>query len=516
MPESDVRAVGPLVFLQGRLTAHDQRDPSSSGLAPGGRLVRWGPSQPERGVAVLTEGFAAIGRPDVSFDGNRVLFTGFRAPGETPGVWEVNADGTGLRRVTDPAMPVTVGGAAVYLSTIYTLDADEPVHQIAFSGRVDADDAGSLFTCRLDGTRLRRITFNPYGADYPCPLSDGRLLYSHQTAGGGALLMTVNTDGTDVFLFSDGSGRGGNRAMTGPARNGPRGDETGAARRIMACQTPEDEIVYVETESPRGDGGGALAAVSRARSLHTRRVVAEATDGLYCSPAPLGDGRLLVSYLPDGGVKADRPTRRSAATYGLWTLDPKTGARVASVFDDPDWHDVYASRIAPRMQPDGRSSVVKDAKDTGWLYCLNAYLSDPDTAGDGSTSARADRIQPGQIRKLRVLEAASSMPAPRTPDAAGLAERLLGEVPVEADGSFYLEVPARRPLRLETLDESGRVLRAMRNWIWVMPNEARGCIGCHEDRELSPPNRHVQALHQAPTPVGVAADVPAATQPGGP
>jgi len=414
----------------------------------------------------------------------------------------MDADGTGLRRVTDPSIAAAVGGAAVYLSTIYTLDADEPIHQIGFSGQADADDAGSLFACRLDGTRLRRITYNPYGADYPCALSDGRLLYSHRTASGGALLMTVNTDGTDVFLFSDGGERGSDRAMNGPARTESRGDE--AVRRIMACQTPEDEIVYVETDSPRRDGGGALAAVSRASSLHTRRLVAEAADGLYSSPAPLGDGRLLVSYLPEGG-----------GNYGLWILDPKTGGRIASVFDDPEWHDVYASRIAPRPEPDGRSSVVKDAKETGWLYCLNAYLSEPDAGREDSPSGQATEIPPGQIRKLRVFEAASHGLAARSLGQGGPAERLLGEVSVEADGSFYLEVPARRPLRLETLDDSDRVLRAMRNWIWIMPNEARGCIGCHEDRELAPPNRHVQALHQAPTPVGVAADLPAASQPGG-
>ena len=43
----------------------------------------------------------------------------------------------------------------------------------------------------------------------------------------------------------------------------------------------------------------------------------------------------------------------------------------------------------------------------------------------------------------------------------------------------------------------------MRSWLWVMPGERRGCIGCHEDRELTPPNRHVQALRKDAVPVGV-------------
>ncbi len=59
------------------------------------------------------------------------------------------------------------------------------------------------------------------------------------------------------------------------------------------------------------------------------------------------------------------------------------------------------------------------------------------------------------------------------------------------------------PLRLETLGEGDRVLAAMTSWIWVMPKEARGCIGCHEDRELTPPNRFVQAVRKRPHVLGV-------------
>ncbi len=80
----------------------------------------------------------------------------------------------------------------------------------------------------------------------------------------------------------------------------------------------------------------------------------------------------------------------------------------------------------------------------------------------------------------------------------------MGTVPVESDGSFHLSVPARTSLRLQTLDGDGQVLQAMRSWIWVMPKEARGCIGCHVDRVLSPPTRHALALWKPPHFIGVA------------
>jgi hypothetical protein len=71
--------------------------------------------------------------------------------------------------------------------------------------------------------------------------------------------------------------------------------------------------------------------------------------------------------------------------------------------------------------------------------------------------------------------------------------RILGEAEVLADGSFHLEVPANLPLELQALDADGLALRTC-SWIWVKNNENRGCIGCHEDGELSPENRFADAL----------------------
>jgi hypothetical protein len=173
------------------------------------------------------------------------------------------------------------------------------------------------------------------------------------------------------------------------------------------------------------------------------------------------------------------------------------------VFDDPQWHDIDAAVVQPRRVPAGRSSVVDERLDHGFLYCMDAYLSDRD---------EGKAISPGRIKRLQVVRAVSGGPQDPTTIAAqaqggsgrpGIGEELLGEVPVDADGSFYLKVPARTPLRLQTIGPDGEVLQAMRSYIWVMPRENRGCIGCHEDRELTPPNRHVLALRKAPHAVAV-------------
>lgn len=464
------RSAEPIVFTQIPLRAEPAMRSTPLGLPDGSRIVRFDASQPDKGVVNLTPSFSAAGRPDVSFDGERILFVGRRSQADRFAIWEMGIDGSKLRQIADTPGSVH---KAIYLSTIYTLDADEPVFQMGFLCAASEMQPAALYTCRMDGTRLRRISFNPRGATDPFQLSDGRLLFTRWRRSDSPSiettdLMAIHTDGTDLFVFA-------------AAHQPP-------AIRSMPAETADGWIVYVESEPTSPTGGGRLKAVKRTRSLHSTRTLADATDGTYHSPSALSDHSLLVSFRSS-----------EAASYGLYTLDTVTGMRRSQIYDDPEWHDVYARPVTRRPIPAGRSSVVVDTVDHGLLYCMNAYLSDLASPRD---------IRPGDIKRVQVFKALSGA-AVEHPISAGsahpkeLKEVLLGEAPVRADGSFALQVPARTPLRLATLDENGQTLQAMETYLWVMPKEARGCIGCHEDRELTPPNRHVEALRKEPHAIGL-------------
>jgi len=420
-------------------------------LPSASRIVLLDPAGAEAKLTILTPGFDAAGRPDLSFDGRRMLFVARRNAGETPNVWELEIDGGEPRQVTRRQDGVT---QAIYLSTLYTLDADAPHRRIAFCAGAGANlqpgsSCAALYTSRLDGTQSRQITFNPDGVGDPLLLRDGRLLYAGARppgSGGGTTLFTVNTDGTDVAVFAAAHGA--------PAIHG------------MACETEKGHVVYVESPADPPSAGGSLVAVDSARSLGTRWSLTHG-EGTYRSPSALEDGRLLVSY---------RPT--SEGTFGVYTLDVGEGPLRVEVFDAPDWDEMDPVALRSRAVPKGRSSVVDERVEFGFLYCLDAYMTDREAVAE---------IGEGEIKSLRI-------------HATGA---VLGEIPVHEDGSFYLQIPARMPLRLETLDAEGEMLQAMENWIWVMPNERRGCVGCHEDRELTPPNRHVLALRGVPQRVGL-------------
>jgi mono/diheme cytochrome c family protein len=69
--------------------------------------------------------------------------------------------------------------------------------------------------------------------------------------------------------------------------------------------------------------------------------------------------------------------------------------------------------------------------------------------------------------------------------------RILGDVPVEADGSAMFRVPADTAVYFQILDENRQELRRMRSFISFQPGEQRACTGCHESRAVAPgPGRH--------------------------
>jgi len=75
------------------------------------------------------------------------------------------------------------------------------------------------------------------------------------------------------------------------------------------------------------------------------------------------------------------------------------------------------------------------------------------------------------------------------------AKRILGTVPVHADGSAMFHVPANTPISLQPLDENGASLQLMRSWLTAMPGEALSCVGCHETSKEAPsPTRTMAGL----------------------
>ncbi len=440
----------------------------------GGRIVSWNPTSTSRRPTNLTAGFDSVGGFDISFDGQRILFVGTRGDDPAPAVWEMDADGSSARLITRG-----VGACvdAIYLSTLYLLLDEEPRNRVAFLCRQDGSQAPALYTCHRDGSDLQQITFAPRGVRDPLLLSDGRLVFSMSSPSGAndakntlanESLFTIFPDGADLFPFA--------------------GVHEDHARRGMAAEIMNGQVIYVTSNGLDSLGGGSLVTVSTTRSLRSSRVLTEVRTGFYHSPAALSAAEILVSY-----------RHKQANSYGVYAFDPQTALQ-RLIYDSPEWHELHAKVLRPRHAPAGRSSGVRTDTRTGQLFCLDAYRVGLDRR-DPDMGKRIKWARVVAMRPKTMTDAARRATGMRAVPASHETARspvVLGEVPVEPDGSFFLQVPAKTPLQLETLDGKGGSILAMNSWFWVMPGERRGCIGCHEDRELTPPNRSVSAFRRRP------------------
>jgi hypothetical protein len=461
-------------------TELEQQEPAANGLlradfGDGARLVR---VETDFSTEVLSRGLHSACDPEISFDASHILFAAKKTSDDDWNIYEMATDGLDVRQITNGIGDCRSPG---YQAMLYTIVSPKPWYQLTFVGsekgalnEYGGTTATNLYSCKLDGSGVRRLTFNLSSDMDPFIMRDGRLLFaSWQRSGlnrgfrGRIALFGIGIDGTDYASFST---------------------DEGKRIKHMPCVTADGLAVFVEGDSVPWDGAGGLGSVRFRRPLHSYRPITRELDGLFHSPSPLPDGKILVSRRsPDG-----------TDTHGVYRLDPSTG-QFELIFDSPDYHDIQARAVHPRPEPHGRSSVVTEKDPHGKLYCMNVYINDLE---------KPEWLPSGSVRRLRVLEGVPpgsntagvhSQSGTKVPFAScngipPLAQRrVLGEIDVEQDGSFNIEIPANTPVELQTLDADGMALRTC-GWIWAKNREPRGCIGCHEDGELTPENTLIGAV----------------------
>lgn len=241
-----------------------------------------------------------------------------------------------------------------------------------------------------------------------------------------------------------------------------------ALRQVTKCAGDCRHGAYL------GDGTIAFAV----RENNAAYIAVVKPDGSAFGRITFGPGHFdLEGVLPDGRILVSKDQRlfcmRPDGT-GLEAMYCERGCKGET--GRTDWQ---RAELTAQPRPRILWSTLTPETGVGHLISLDSRISSADFGGTLKNAAHAVRV--------------------RTIDGNG-SESVLGTAPVERDGSFFVAVPADAPVRFELLDESGKVLRAEKSWIWTRAGEERGCVGCHADRALAPQNHWPETLKRFDTP----------------
>ena len=174
-------AVNDIVFAARKLNETDghwyanfgyyAHDPNRKAWREGAKLYRWNLATGKL-TTLLDDPRGGVRDPQVHYDGQKILFSYRKGGTEHYHLYEINADGTGLRQLTD--------GAYDDIEPTYLPDGDIVFVSSRCKRWVNCwlTQVAVLHRCDADGQNIRPISSNNEQDNTPWPLPDGRILYT--------------------------------------------------------------------------------------------------------------------------------------------------------------------------------------------------------------------------------------------------------------------------------------------------------------------------------------------------
>ena len=461
-------------------------DPGEKYYGKGGQLCRLNVGTGGM-TLLLDDPQGGVRDPQMHYDGRKILFSYRKAGTECYHLYEISIDGTGLKQLTngpyDDIEPTYLpNGNIMFCSTRCNCWVACGHYKVY-----------TLYQCNAQGKSIRKISSNALTENTPWMLPDGRILYTrweyvdrHQMRY--QHLWTVNPDGSGSMVYY--------------------GNQFPGNVYIDAKPIPgSHKVVY--SDSPghgRADHAGVLTVVdprggpdnkSFAKPLDLGRKYS-ILQGKSYDPYPLAEDSFLFAcerciYVTDG--KGD--------TRPIFTLPASAPAR---------WIAQDPRPLRPRRRERGVPTRIDLAKTTARVLMA-----------DVNHGRNMKGVKRGEIKKLLVLEQLAkpanflgwqrpiTMGGPPNWGGTFTLNRIVGTVPVEPDGSAYMELPALRSLFFVALDENDISVKRMQSFVTFQPGEFTGCVGCHEKRTDTPRHREkpiILAAKRRPSRIQPIEDIP--------
>jgi hypothetical protein len=444
------------------------------GLSPGGKMTQLMPQEPLHGT---------FWRPDLSFDGKRILFS-FKPHNEkTFHIYEIGVDGSGLRQLT--------GGIFDDFDPIYMPDGKH-IMFLTTRGHIyvrcmPPTNAFVMARMPLDtkpGDKNLYIISRSGEPEYtPSVMNDGRVIYTRWEYTDKPLwraqsLWTMRQNGTQVQTFWGNQSvwpdllkdarqiPGSERVMfTGSAHHDWFAGSIGIITPSQGFNFP-DGLTKVTQDLEWPECGKAPYDPKESPDYHSSGEYRG-----YYSPYPLSEKDFMVSARLKNGkfilLLMDTDGNREIINEGahnIWDAMPIRRRPVPPVHPDlidwPKWAD-------------------RDHPKPGMLYSNNVYAGAPEELKDKAKYLRIWSIEHKTYTYWFKRNYISSGPEISAVQSEGV-KKIIGTVPIEDDGSVNFYAPSGIALHFQLLDENQRALQTMKSFTGVQPGENRGCLGCHE------------------------------------
>lgn len=401
-------------------------------------------------------------------------------------IYEVDLDGNGLRRLTyhdywsDFEPTYCADGSIIF--------ASDRSGRSSECGKFSADHTViNLYRASPDGGQIRRLNDNKDIDRYAHSLDNGMIAYTRWEYQERHFMevhavWAMRPDGTMAdavfnqhlkapYGFRDVRSIPGSTKLVAVA-TGHHTLAYGPVVRLDWCQGISDPDA-IEIVTPRvvpQEGPMAGNAVPEGGTPDR--------GGVYQTPWALSESCYLASY--------SYSSSRKANGFGVYLIDVYGNKELLH----RDRVYSCSSPMPVRRRP--RPPHLPDTTDSAKRYAT-CYLNDVYSGLDG--------VPRGAVKYVRISQrvgwplddeigAMRYLPGNAWENKFGhwnwTPVRVLGEVPVEKDGSAYFVVPTDESVYFQALDEKHMELRRMRSHVTFQPGEVRGCLGCHESRIATP------------------------------
>jgi len=466
---------------------------------PGGRLLVLDGLSPDGNVRQLfPPNPGSFWRPELSFDGKKVLFSFKPADEKSFHLYEIGFDGSGLRQLTDSDYDDV---DPIYLPDGHIMFTTTRGNTYVRCGPYIYSYV--LARCDGDGGNVYLVSRNSEPDFVPALLNDGRVVYSRweysdKDQNRVQSLWTTMQDGTGTAVLWGNQSiwpdhlaeprpiPGSDRIMfTGVGHHNWFNGTIGIIDPKKGFNFPKG-LTRVTWDLPWGEVGAAPGDRCESPAYH-----ASGRYKAYLGAYPLSEDDFLVSAMGQGGK------------YRIYLMDVHGNRELIHEGKHNAW---YAIPVRPRPVPPRHPDTVA-WPGTG----KDRRPNKPGVFYNADVCQGVLDLPRGSARYLRVFQQDAktystwkktfvfSGPAVSAVQTEAV-KRIVTVVPVESDGSVYFEVPAGEALFFQLLDEQYRALHTMRSFTGVMPGERRSCIGCHEMQGRAPPQSGL-AQHRPPTPL---------------